>query len=117
MSNLTAATIPAKFRKAVRIASETSLRAGELHNSITDGEQVTVPDIRELGTMIVAANSKRKSLVDASTAAFFFDAAGHFGKAADAVLAGDQDAAAEQLDLGAAELEKIEEHVEDLFRR
>ena len=29
MSNLTAATVPAKFRKATRIASETALRAGE----------------------------------------------------------------------------------------
>lgn len=117
MNTTATATIPAKFRKAVTAADQIALRAGELHNSITDGEQVTVLDIRELGTMIVKINSKRKSTVDASTAAFFFDAAGHFGRAADAIYAGDTDQAAEELDLGANEMDKVAAHVAGLFRR
>lgn len=115
MSNLTAA--PVKFRKAVRIAEEASLRAGELHNSLTDELEVTPADLRELNEMVSQANSKRKSLVDASTAAFFFAAVGHFGKAQFALIDQDFALAAELLDLGAAELDKVEGHVAGLFRR
>lgn len=109
------ANTPRTFRKAITIANQVSLRAGELYNSLTDGETVTFADVRELGTMLVKANSKRKSLVDASTAAYFFDAARCFGEAADAILTGDTGTAAARLDEGANSLDLIEQHVQGLF--
>lgn len=108
---------PAKFRKAAAVANEVALRAGELHNSITDGHEVTALQIRELGFELATVNNKRKSSVDASTAAFFFDAAAAFGTAGLAVHQGNLDLAAEKLDEGAARLEGVEEHVAGLFRR
>lgn len=111
------ATIPAKFRKAIRVSQEISLRAGELINSITDGETITQADIRELSIVLITVNTKRKSIVDESTARFFFDAAHHIGQAVWALHAEDLAKVAEELDLAANEMDAVEAHVTGLFRR
>ena len=110
-------TAPIAFRKAAATAAEVALRAGELHNSITDGQDVSEAQLRELGVELAKHNNKRKSTVDASTAAFFFDAAGAFGAASFALYKGDRELAAAKLDEGATALESVEAHVAGLFRR
>ena len=115
MSNTT--TTPAAFRKAVATANETALRAGEFVNSITDGQELTTSDFRELTAAIGSVNTKRRTKLDESTRRFFFDAFGAFHAAELAYAAGDLGTAADKLDEGASRLEGVEEHVAGLFRR
>ena len=117
MNARTATQIPAPFRKAARVADEIALRAGELHNSLTDGQRVTVLDLRELSALIVTVNTKRKSIVDASTGALFFKAAHHIGKAVDASFDEDTETMAEHLELAADAMDEVKPHVEELFGR
>lgn len=121
MSTMTTAPaarpVPAKFRRAVKVSEELSLRAGELVNSITDGHEVTTEDILALNAEIVKVNNKRRSTVDASTGLYFFKAAGAFLKARDAVMDGDLETASAYLDEGAVEMELVPEHVDYLFTR
>lgn len=114
---MNARTAPAPYRKAIRVADEIALRAGELHNSLTDGQRVTVLDLRELSALIVTVNSKHKSIVDASTGALFFKAAHHVGKAVDASFIEDTVAMAEHLDRAADAMDEVEPNVEELFGR
>ena len=111
----TATQIPAPFRKAIRVADEIALRAGELHNSLTDEQRVTVLDLRELTTLICTVNNKRKSIVDASTGALFFKAAHHIGRAIDASFIEDTVAMAEHLDRAADAMDEVRPHVEMIF--
>ena len=120
MSTTTTATatkVPAAYRKAARIANETALTAGELVNSLNDGLGATPEEVRGLCRYLATANNKRKSLVDASTATMFYDAVAAFSKAEFALLADDTDAAANYLDEGATQLERVEGHVQGLFTR
>ena len=113
----TATQIPAPFRKAARVADEIALRAGELHNSLTDEQMVSREDLRELTDLICTVNTKRKSIVDASTGALFFKAAHHIGKAVDASFDEDTETMAEHLDLAADAMDEVRPHVEELFGR
>jgi len=108
-------TTPAAFRRASRVAEAVALEAGELVNSITDGHAVTSQDVRELTSQISKVNNKRRSTVDASTARFFYAAAFAFGRAADALILGNTELAAERLDLGANELDQVPAHIRGLF--
>ena len=115
MSNST--TTPAAFRKAVAVANETALRAGEFTNSITDGQDLTSSDFNELMSALGSVNTKRRTKLDESTRRFFFDAFGAFHAAELAYTAGDLATAADKLDEGAGRLEAVEGHVAGLFRR
>ena len=115
MSNST--TTPAAFRKAVAVANETALRAGEFTNSITDGHALTSADFNEILDALGSVNTKRRTKLDESTRRFFFDAFGAFHAAQLAYTAGDLATAAVKLDEGATRLEGVEGHVAGLFRR
>ena len=110
-------TTPAAFRKATAVANEIALRAGEFVNSITDGQELTASDFREIMSALGSVNTKRRTKLDESTRRFFFDAFGAFHAAELAYAAGDLGTAADKLDEGANRLEGVEEHVAGLFRR
>ena len=115
MSNST--TTPAAFRKAVAVANETALRAGELTNSITDGHALTSADFNEILDALGSVNTKRRTQLDESTRRFFFDAFGAFHAAELAYTAGDLATAADKLDECVTRLVGVEGHGAGVFRR